>query len=249
EGGDGAFTRGAFHGRLSDAYSDGATWLLGVDLHAMLGTAPESAAKLDSTGVLDAEHLIVEAREEDGQLRDRGVLTFDQPRRGVASWLAAPGPMGGLRFVSQDASLAAGFVVKDPAALVEDAYGLFRASYPDFDRRLEEFSSKTGIDVVRDIAAPLGGEFAFALDGPVLPVPAWKLVAEVHDPARLEQTIERLCDRAREASGDGITGLSVEREQVGSRTFFTLHADAPKLEVHYVFEDGYLLAAPRRVLL
>jgi hypothetical protein len=249
----GSIAGSSFHGRLSDAYRDGASWLLGVDLHAILEDPSLNREKLQPTGVLDAEHLIVEATEEEGRLRDSAVLTFDQPRRGVASWLASPGPMGSLRFISPEASLAAAFVVKDPAAMVEDAYGLLRASDPAFDRNLADVQRTTGIDVLRDLAAPLGGEIAFALDGPVLPVPAWKLVAEVHDPSRLESTIERLVARANDAirneGGDGVAGLSVVEEQVGDRTFFVLRAERPKLEVHYVFVDGYLIAAPQRVLL
>jgi hypothetical protein len=250
-GGDrAAFARSGFHERLADAYRDGASWLVGVDLHAIFENAGPGREKLETAGLLDAEHLIVEAREEEGQLRDAAVLTFDQPRRGVASWLASPGPMGSLRYISPDASLAAGFVVKDPVAMVEDAQALLRASDPDFDRHLDEVSRETGIDVARDLAAPLGGEIAFALDGPVLPFPAWKLVVEVHDATRLQDTIERFVARANATvHTDGPAGLTVSREQVGDRTFFTLRSERPKLEVHYLFTDGYLLAAPQRVLL
>jgi hypothetical protein len=38
------------------------------------------------------------------------------------------------------------------------------------------------LNLRNDIAAPLGGEYAFAIDGPILPVPSWKLVFQVNDP-------------------------------------------------------------------
>ena len=40
---------------------------------------------------------------------------------------------------------------------------------------------KLGIDIRNDLIANLGGEFLFALDGPVLPTPSWKAVIEVRD--------------------------------------------------------------------
>jgi len=33
----------------------------------------------------------------------------------MASWLAAPGPMGALEFISPDANVVAAFVVKEPS--------------------------------------------------------------------------------------------------------------------------------------
>jgi membrane-associated phospholipid phosphatase len=49
-----------------------------------------------------------------------------------------------------------------------------------------------GLNLRNDIAAPLGGEYAFAIDGPVFPTPSWKLVFQVNDPARLQQTFEQV---------------------------------------------------------
>ncbi len=44
----------------------------------------------------------------------------------------------------------------------------------------------------QDLADTLGGEVTFALDGPILPTPSWKVVAEVRDPGRLQSTIQQL---------------------------------------------------------
>jgi hypothetical protein len=254
----GAFGGSSFHDRLADAYRDGAGWLFGVDLEAILDATAQHAQrkgdaegveKLRRLGVLDAKHLIVEAQEDGGQVHDRAVLTFDGPRHGVAAWLANPAPMAGLEFVSPDATIAGAFLVKDPTTLIEEVYGLARLSASDFDRHLEEFRSKTGVDLVRDVAAPLGGEFVFAVDGPILPVPSWKLVLGVNDPARLQQTLERLVDQANRSLEPGESGLAIGRTEIGGRTFFTLRSDQLSFEIHYVFVDGYFIAAPQRALL
>jgi len=59
-----------------------------------------------------------------------------------------------------------------------------------------------------DFAKPLGGEFAFAVDGPLLPTPSWKMVFEVYDPAHLQQTLERVVEKMNElAARDGKKGF------------------------------------------
>jgi len=152
----------------------------------------EERLTLERMGLLDARHLVVERKEHGELAENRAVVSFAGPRHGVASWLAAPAPMGSLDFVSPEANLAAAFVVKAPAALLDDLFALAQASDRDFLAKLAEFEQREGVDVRRDLAAPLGGELAFAFDGPMLPVPSWKLVLEVYDPARLQSTIERL---------------------------------------------------------
>ena len=45
-----------------------------------------------------------------------------------------------------------------------------------------EIDNKLQIDVRNDLIANLSGDFALALDGPVLPTPSWKMVIEVNNP-------------------------------------------------------------------
>src|SRR6185295_3678330 len=144
----------------------------------------ESQRMAEQLGILDLDHFIIDRREVDGRAETRAALTFDHPRRGVASWIAAPAPMGSLSFFSPDANLAAAFAVKSPVNILDEML----AANPDFARELAEAQAKHGFDLRNDLAAPLGAEFALGLDGPVLPSPSWKLVAEVYDPVHLQQT-------------------------------------------------------------
>ncbi|HEV2904027.1 MAG TPA: hypothetical protein VGW32_03220, partial [Pyrinomonadaceae bacterium] len=101
-----------------------------------------------------------------------------------------------------------------------------------------------------DIAAPLGGEYAFAIDGPILPTPSWKLVIQVNDPARLQQTLERVVvEINEEAAKEGKKGLAWERADSGGRTFYTLKSQDFGVEVNYLFVNGYMIAGPTRALL
>jgi hypothetical protein len=158
--------------------------------------------------------------------------------------------MGALEFVSPDATVAAAFVTRDPRALAQDLLGMIESTAPGARAKLAAFERERGVDVLRDFAAPLGGEFAMALDGPVLPTPAWKFMMEVYDPARLQQAIVWLVAELNRPHGDepGL-GLHLTEEQAAGRTWYRLHSDRVPLEVNYTFVDGYLVAAPSRVLI
>ena len=250
-GGGNPFTTTSFHDRIARDYRDGAGWLFAADLHTLVRKgqekeSTESQRMAEQLGILDLDHFIIDRREVDGRAETRAALTFDHPRRGVASWIAAPAPMGSLSFFSPDANLAAAFVVKSPVTILDELL----AVNPEFARELAEAQSKHGFDLRNDLAAPLGGEIALGVDGPVLPTPSWKLVVEVYEPARLQQTFERAVGRLNdELRAAGKAGIQLTSEESGGHTYYAVQGDEPKVELHYVFEDGYLLAGPSRALL
>ena len=131
--------------------------------------------------------------------------------------------MGSLEYISPDANVVAGFVVKDPVKLVDDLLGVIETVSPDLRKNLDKQQADRGLDIRKDIAAPLGGEFAFAIDGPILPTPSWKMVFEVNDSAHLQQTLERIVGEVnKEAAKFGKTGLVWDRAEIGGRTYYTL---------------------------
>ncbi|MBV9209163.1 MAG: hypothetical protein JOZ52_00965, partial [Acidobacteria bacterium] len=143
----------------------------------------------------------------------------------------------------------AAFVVKEPTALVDDLLGFIETTKPDLRQQLTQLESKHGINVRNDIAAPLGGEFAFAVDGPVLPTPAWKVVVEVYDSGRLQQTLERVVAEINKyAQQEGKGGLQWDKTDIGGRSFYTLRSVDFGLEFNYAYVNGYMVAAPTRAL-
>ena len=246
------FVGTAFHSRLADVYREGVEWALGVDLARMIELDHDASetATLERMGLLDLQHLIVERRDIGGKSTGRAVLSFDQPRRGLASWLAAPAPMGSLDFISPEATLVAAFVMKTPASVVDELLSFVGSSNDNFERELAEFEQEQGLDVRKDFAAPLGGEFAFALDGPMLPKPSWKFVIEVYDPAQLQRSLELAVERLNEVAAEhDKQGFVIEHDEAGGRTFHTVRSLDTGIGVHYTFADGYLVATPSRVLL
>jgi hypothetical protein len=248
-----SFTKGSFHSRIAEIYQDGAGFIIAADLEHIIGAQRKQGSKEDSMlrqlGITDLKHFIVEVKDDQGQPSNRAVLSFNPSDHGIASWLAAPGPMGALRFISPDANLVSAFVVKQPSALVDDLLSAMNAVDPKLQEHLRQFESETGVNIRNDLAAPMGGEFAFAIDGPLLPTPSWKLVFEVYDPAHLQSTIERLAAKLNElAVREGKRGFELVQSDSDGLNYYTLKSADAGVEIHYAYANGYLIACPSRAL-
>lgn len=249
-GGNPPFAGTAFHQRLTEAYSQGAQWLAGVDLARVVRHGETTPEALAFSGLDHAQHLIIERKVENETTHTGGVLHFEGERTGAASWLDAPAPMGSLDFVSAEANFAAAFVVKDPATILEQTFAFLGSTDSGFSAKLAAFEQEHGVRIIDDLAAPLGGEMTVAIDGPSLPKPAWKVVAEVYDAARLEQAIAwAVQETNRELAERGQpTAITHTSEAVGGRTYWTLTETGHGLEAHYTYDSGYFVAGPSRVL-
>src|SRR4029077_5338972 len=88
-----------------------------------------------------------------------------------------------------------------------------------------------------------------AVGGPRVPTPSWKLVVEVLDPARLQHTVQQAVARCNdELRQNGKPEIQLAEERDSGRTWYTIRGNGDTPEVHYVYEDGYLVAAPSRAL-
>jgi hypothetical protein len=146
-------------------------------------------------------------------------------------------------FVSQDTSMMASFSVINAVAALEEML----AKYPEAQKAVDEVEAKTGVKVREDLAASLGGEILVAMDGPALPVPSWKLVAEVYDPVKLQWAIERFVEAFNRESGKS---AEVIKETLNGRLYYVIRVnDSTVVEAHYTYVDGYLVAAANRNLI
>jgi hypothetical protein len=240
------FTETPLYQQVVRSYQQGAGWLFCADMEQIVAQNVHDGSNNQlPPGIGDVRYLMMERREVGGKTENRAALTFASERRGVASWLAAPASMGALEFISPDASMVTSVVIKSPRSIVEELFQTIGSSDSNFPRELSEFEAKTGVSVLDDITAPLGGEVTIAFDGPVLPTPRWKVAFEVYDPATLQSTIAKLVDSFNRETTQPDGSLQLTKQQIGSQTYFILrNQKQPNSEIDYTFVDSYLIAAP-----
>jgi hypothetical protein len=233
----GGFASKPFYTSIALAYSKGAGTLFAADL-ATLFSETQRSEDGRALGLASIDRLVVEQKQVSGKTMTQAQLNFTGERSGVAAWLAPPAPMGALEFVSPQAYGVVSVVTKDAVAILDEIVSL-NGNFND------DFLSQMGIDIRRDLAEPLGGEFLVAMDGPFLPSPSWKLVTEVYDAARLQNTIERLVSQINSQG----TVVSLSSESVSGQIYYQLHSSVGvSPDLHYTFALGYLVAAPSRAL-
>lgn len=226
-----------FGKRIAERYAAGAGWLFAANMEQISSAHVRDSKNV--TGIDDIRYVIVERKQNLGRTENSATVSFKGARSGIASWIAAPAPMGTLDFISPDATFAASFVVNRPQALLEQLSG--------FTNAFTQIGTATGVDVSNDIAATLGGEMTIAVDGPLLPTPSWKVAVEVNNPSRLEWSIEQMVKAAQQAQPDA--DIQLTHELTNGLTYYTLTSAKSPIAVNYVFTDGYLLMAPNHGLL
>jgi len=244
-----------FGQRIANIYSRGTETLVAANLGQIINsshTQPGDSRALQNSGFNDVKYLIASRGESSNQADNRITLEFNGQRRGIASWLAAPAPVGSLDYVSANAGAVVSFVAKQPALMLDDIFSTIGASDPNFGQDLAKANSELGLDIRNDLASALGGELTLALDGPVLPTPSWKAIVEVNNSGALQLAMEKMVQAAnREAQKSNQPGVTLNQTQSGGRTFYTIQLQSVGLstEYNYTFADGYMIMAPSRALL
>lgn len=236
------------------SYKDGAGWLLCVNMEHIarnsvgMKRARRGESKLPA-GLEAMRYLTVERKEVGGRVENQATLTFAGRRSGFAAWLANPSSMGSLDFISPEATAAVAVATESPSIILNDVFRLLKEQDPKLEEGLDKFRQQTGISLSPGLAEPLGGEFTFALDGPVVPLPSWKLAVEVYQPERLQWTIEQFLKAFNDGAKCTDCQLHLTQEPLNGRTYYKLTSDKITYQIYYVYVDGYLLAAPDRNLI
>jgi ferric-dicitrate binding protein FerR (iron transport regulator) len=236
---DSGFQSKPLYARIAESYREGAGLLVWADLGQQ------------QTQLQGARYFFAEEKQAGNQMVASASLGFDGPRTGLAAQLADPSPMGSLDYVSPDAVAVLGFVVKDAGAIVDAVLSIPQGSLAAAQQTLDDERQQKGFNVRDDVAASLGGEFAFAMDGPLMPVPSWKLVSELYNPGLFQAALQRFVDaHNQEVSKTGKKPIRTSRESVDGRTYYSIAQvdSGPLMEAHYTFDQGYLIAGPTRAL-
>ncbi len=205
---------------------------------------------MDRLGMLDATTMVIERHRDGEWYATNAEVRFSEQRRGMVAWLAEPAPMGSLEFVSPDAYVAASAVTKDAADMFDDLLGFAAAQNEQTVEQLQVIQQIIGLDLREDFAATIGGEATFALDGPMLPVPSWKLIVEVYDPSTLIHTMERAVDLINlKLAAEDTPGLVFETSEGSGRTYYSISREGLDFNIVFTTIDGYLVAAPSQALI
>jgi type II secretory pathway pseudopilin PulG len=253
------FASTPFGKRVAQAYEGGAAFVAAADLQKILSQVPLGAGQnqkiFERTGFSDAKYLVWEHKTVDGQAGSQVELSFTGPRRGVASWLAAPGPLGSLDFLSPKAVMAGAVRLKDPAQIFDDVKDLATAQNPNALAALEQMEQGLKLSLRDDLLARLSGEIAYEADSltpnsapsnsesPNQPLSnktvsngAWRVILKVNDADRLQATVEALL---------ATMHVNAQQSEDGGVTYHTLQIPSAQkaTEVSYAFVDGYCIIA------
>jgi type II secretory pathway pseudopilin PulG len=236
------FASTEFGQRLVQGYEGGTTIIAGADFQRILKLSSTSLQKdptFQRTGFSDVKYLVWEHKNVDGQAVSQTELSFTGPRRGVASWLAAPAPMGSLDFVSPKALMAVAIHLKNPTETFDDLRDLSTASNPNAFAAVDQMDEALKLSLRDDVLAQLGGEITLEMDGLVPPNPVWKVILKANDPAKLSAALSKVLTA---------THISAEFSEEDGVTYHTFRIPSPQktTEIGYAFVDGYLVLASSR---
>ena len=255
--GSGGLTGTPFGRRIEASYQKGVGMLFAANLQtiaehrAAANPSQHHEQVMAQTGLADVQFLVAERKGNGNDIQNQAELSFVGPRRGLASWLAPPAPMGGLDFVSKDAGAAAAFVSKSPKDMLDDLLSIVSLNNPNAQTNLAKGEAELKIRFHQDLVDTLGGEVTVALDGPVLPTPSWKVILEVNDSSTLQTTIQQLVADANQHNSDHPEKhVSLEQSTANGLVYYALRfqGDMKLSEVDYTFADGYMIIAPSRAL-
>jgi hypothetical protein len=238
EKGSREFAATAFGQRVVQAYQGGVTVLAAADVHKILEQVPPSTKQEQTTfersGFADMKYLVWEHRDLAGQAVSEAELSFGAARHGAASWLAKPGPLGSLEFVSPKAILAGTMVLTSPAQIFEDVKELASISDPNAFASLAQMEQVLKLSLKDDLLSYLGGEITLEVDNVTPPKPEWKAILQVKDAERLQQTLSTLL---------GVAHIGAEQFEEGGVTYHTVRiSNVLSAEgIGYAFAEGYLV--------
>jgi ferric-dicitrate binding protein FerR (iron transport regulator) len=242
----GAGASSPFAAEIARHYQQGVGWLAAFDVTAA-GSGEDLQSETGSAlGLANIRYLFLEQGSGSAGDFTEATLSFDGPRTGIASWLAAPGPSGSAEYVSPEAVMVSSGSTRDPREALDQLLSALGPGH-DMSDDLQEFELETGVDLRNDIASSLGTDFVIAIERLTVPVPGWVAVFEVRNAGALDEAVRRLVAAANAESNDG--QVSLVQEDVNGRLWSSListDADVPPFS--WTYDRGYLVAGADRAL-
>ncbi|HEY6249802.1 MAG TPA: hypothetical protein VI685_07555 [Candidatus Angelobacter sp.] len=243
------FSSSPFGEKIAQQYQNGAGVVFAADLHELLSLRPHISDKdealLQQSGFADLKYVVGEGHYSGGTASSTAELSFMGPRKGIAAWLGAPAPLTGLDFISPDAAYVVAFNLKSPSQVFDDIRNFALAANPTSDVGLAQLETELKIRLKEDLFSKLAGQLVIAVDGDVMPMPAWKVIAQLADANGMEHTLKQLIAVANAKQPEGV---KVQQETDEGVSYYSLQfGSGPKpVEVECAFADGFLIVGGSR---
>lgn len=238
-----------FAAAIGERYKRGAGWLIGVDATPVIAMAEgDDAPPVEFAGMTGVKYLFLEQRSPAGAEENEVTVTFQDARKGMASWLADGGSGGAAEYLPAD-SLLAGYVsMRQPGQLFQEFTALMSKERPAFQSDLSHLEETLGSGFVANLTAALGTEVAFALQGFSASGPAWVMVGLANDPAVVDGSLVKLVDTVNAGLGPGEQDkrCTLAQESAGGRMWTTLKSAGLPFGVTWTHDGGYIVAASDR---
>jgi hypothetical protein len=238
-----------FAAAIGERYKRGAGWLIGVDATPVITMAAEDdAPPVEFAAMTGVKYLFVEQRSPTGAEENEVTVTFEDGRKGMASWLADAGSGGAAEYVPADALLAGYVSMREPGQLFNEFTALMSKQQPSFQSDLTKLESHLGAGFVGSLTAAMGTEAAFALQGFSASGPTWMMAGLVNDPATIDSSLTKLVDtfNAELPPDQQDKRVTLVQESAGGRTWTTLRAGGFPFGVTWTYDGGYLVAGSDR---
>ncbi|HZW79357.1 MAG TPA: hypothetical protein VFF50_02695 [Candidatus Deferrimicrobiaceae bacterium] len=234
------FASRPFGQRLAKAYDEGASILMAADLHTIMSQIPPGTSQnqkmIERTGFKDANYAIWDYQHGAGQSGSQMELSFVGPRHGIASWLAAPAPLGGLDFVSPQAAIVSSVQLKNLGEIFDDIKDIASYSNPNGLANVTQMEQATHINLRDDLLSLLPGEITVEADGVAEPKPEWQVILRLSDADHVEKTLEKMLAimpfQTTQFNEDGISYHSL-----------SFPSQPKPVQIVYTFAGGYLIVA------
>jgi hypothetical protein len=233
-----------FAAAVAERYRSGAGWLLGMDAEPALSQAAD-AAEANLIGVQQMKHLFVERRGGLGVEENEVTLTFKGQRMGMASWLAGAGSGGAAEYISSDAIFGFSVSIREPRQLFEEFTATVSRWDPSFDQDLNEIEARLGANFARDLAAAVGTELAFGLEGFSTSGPVWVAAVLANNSTTIDNSIFKIVDEfnAQLKPEEQNKRILLERSSADGRTWTSVKSGLVPISAAWTYDRGYLVLA------
>ncbi len=234
-----ALATSAFGQRVSSAYSGGLTILGAADLHTLIQKIPfpkkEDQQTFERSGFADLEYASMRRGSVDGQESTDGQLTFSAPRHGAAAWLASPGSLGSLDFVSPNANFAMAMRLTSLSQILDDVYAIAGPANANSFAAIAGGEKALNLSLKKDLLDLLGEDLTLEMDRTFPPPAAWKVIVRVKDTEHFQKTLNTLLT---------VTHMVAQPAENSGVKYNTIPIPGQNpMDIAYAFADNYLVVA------